>query len=93
MPEVVAFRDKVAAHFAWATRNSRDNEAERVASILPPLAFVGNSFEVGAFTVVLGSQGKQTDSQAIAPWSIRKVHERLRLRYWPQQKREDGAAH
>jgi hypothetical protein len=39
-PEVLAFRDKVAAHFAWATRNSKDNEAERLASILPPLSFV-----------------------------------------------------
>jgi hypothetical protein len=92
MPEVVAFRDKVAAHFAWATRNSKDNEGERIASILPPLSFVGNSFEVGAFVVGLGSHGKHTYSQAIAQWSIRKVHERLRLRYWPQQKREDGAA-
>jgi len=92
MPEVVAFRDKVAAHFAWASRNSKDNEAERTASILPPLSFVRNSFEVGAFTVGLGSQGKQTTSQAISPWSIRKVHERLRLRYWPDQKRENSAA-
>ncbi|MFQ5570051.1 MAG: hypothetical protein ACE5G0_10285 [Rhodothermales bacterium] len=37
IPEVVAFRDKVAAHFAWTTENNRDNDAERLASVLPPL--------------------------------------------------------
>jgi hypothetical protein len=87
IPEVLAFRDKVAAHFAWAARNSKDNDAERLASILPPLSFVGDCFEVGAFTVTLGSHGKECDSQSIAPWSISKVHERLRNRYWPQTQR------
>jgi hypothetical protein len=92
IPEVLAFRDKVAAHFAWATRNSKDNEAERLASVLPPLSFVGQSFEVGAFTVGLVNQGKASSSQTIASWSICAIHERLRNRYWPPQSSEDGAA-
>ncbi|MCC6679878.1 MAG: hypothetical protein IT445_03150 [Phycisphaeraceae bacterium] len=84
IPEVLAFRDKVAAHFAWATRNSKDNEAERLASILPPLSFVGESFQVGEFAVVLRDQGTESDSRTIAPWSICAVHKHLRDRYWPQ---------
>jgi hypothetical protein len=44
LPEVVAFRDKVAAHFAWSTANERDNDAERLASIIPPLSFEIDSF-------------------------------------------------
>jgi hypothetical protein len=84
MPEVLAFRDKVGAHIAWATQNSRDNEAERIASALPPLSFVGDSFEVAALTVGFGTPEKYSTSQAITPWSIRKVHERLQRRYWRQ---------
>jgi hypothetical protein len=84
IPEVLAFRDKVAAHFAWSTEHSQDNDAERLASILPPLTFVDDSFYVGVMTVGLTSEGKQISSSAITPWSISKVHERLRARYWSQ---------
>jgi hypothetical protein len=92
MPDVLAFRDKVAAHFAWSTQHSKDNDAERLASILPPLTFEDDSFHVGGFTVGLQSAGKQSSSQSIAPWSICKVHERLRLRYWPSPSGEAGTA-
>jgi len=83
IPEVVAFRDKVAAHFAWATKNNRDNDAERLASILPPLTFVNDSFHVGAMTVAVRCGGKASNSHEIKPWSLCKVHEALRKRYWP----------
>ena len=90
MPEVLAFRDKVAAHFAWSTQNSKDNDAERLASILPPLTFEDDSFYVGAYSVALRSAGKESNSQSIAAWSICKVHERLRVRYFPSPTPEDG---
>jgi hypothetical protein len=83
MPEVLAFRDKVAAHFAWSTQHSKDNDAERLASILPPLTFEDDSFHVGGLAVALRRAGKESNSQSIAPWSICRVHERLRSRYWP----------
>jgi hypothetical protein len=86
IPEVLAFRNKVAAHFAFSTENSKDNEAERLASILPPLAFVNDSFHVGAMTVGLSHDGKDSNSSTIAPWSICEVHERLKARYWPEVK-------
>jgi len=83
IPEVLAFRDKVAAHFAWSTKQDQDNEAERLASILPPLAFINDSFHVGALTVARQSAGKASTSKAIQPWSICKVHQQLCQRYWP----------
>jgi hypothetical protein len=92
MPDVLAFRDKVAAHFAWSTQHSKDNDAERLASILPPLSFEDDSFYVGGLTVTLHRDGKDSRSQSIAPWSICKVHERLRARYWPLPTGEAGSA-
>jgi hypothetical protein len=83
IPEVLAFRDKVAAHFAWSTQHSQDNEAERLASIIPPLTFINDSFHVGALTVTRQSAGKMSTSEAIQPWSICKVHQQLHQRYWP----------
>ena len=84
IPEVVAFRDKVAAHFAWCTANQKDNPAERFASIIPPLVFQDDSFHVGALAVHLHQGGEASNSTAIQPWSLSRVHERLRQRYWPE---------
>jgi hypothetical protein len=85
IPEVLAFRDKVAAHFVWALDDNRDNDAERLASIMPQLTFVDDSFHVGVFAVEMRSSGKTSDSQAIKPWSICRVHHQLRQRYWPDR--------
>ena len=85
IPEVVAFRDKVAAHFSWNTKNSHDNDAERLASILPMLSFINDSFFVGSMVVKLTRGNKESDSEKIQPWSLCKVHEQLRTRYWPEQ--------
>lgn len=85
IPEVLAFRDKVAAHFAWATANDKDTDAERLASILPPLGFQDDSIHVGGLTVAIRKGTKTSNSAVIKPWSISKVHEELRKRYWPQK--------
>lgn len=82
-PEVLAFRDKVAAHFAWNGLNRNDSEAEREASVMPQLSFVDDSFTVGAFTLSLNRGGISSNSSTITPWSIVKLHTALRLRYWP----------
>lgn len=87
IPEVLAFRDKVAAHFSWSTQHSKDNDAERLASILPPLSFINDSFHVGALTVALQKSGKGSTSEEIKPWSICKVHQQLRRRYWPSHEK------
>lgn len=88
IPEVLGFRDKVAAHFAWATQHKMDNEAERMGSVMPPLTFEDDSFFVGGMTLHVRKGGKSSTSKTIAPWSITKVHERLRQRYHPPVKPE-----
>jgi hypothetical protein len=85
IPEVLTFRDKVAAHFAWNTLHGQDNEAERLASIMPPVGFYDDSFHVGVMTVTMGGGGQSTNSSAISPWSITKTHQRLQKRYWPEE--------
>lgn len=87
IPEVLVFRDKVAAHFAWTTQNNRDNDAERMSSILPPLAFHDGSFHVGSFTVAVRRGNTASNSGDLRPWSLCKVHERLTERYWQNQPR------
>jgi hypothetical protein len=83
IPEVQPFRDKVAAHYSWGTENKRDNDAERMASILPQLVFDGHAFGVAEFEVTLTREGKTSSSEKLQPWGICEVHERLRARYWP----------
>lgn len=86
IPEVLAFRDKVAAHFAWATKHERDNHAERLASVLPPLSFSDGRFIASGYRVMLRRSGKTTNSNAITGWSLTEVHERMIARYWPNPK-------
>lgn len=83
IPAVKAFRDKVAAHFAWSSKNKEDNDAERFVSIIPPLTFTNDVFEVGSFLVTKKSNNKISSSEKILPWSISKIHKELSERYWP----------
>lgn len=86
IPEVLTYRDKVGAHFAWYSgHNSQDNDAERLASIIPQTSFYKDSFHVGALTVSMKRSGKGSSSKKIPPWSIVKIHERLQERYWPEE--------
>jgi hypothetical protein len=85
IPDVLAFRDKVAAHFAWTSKHSQDNDAERLASIIPPLAFVEDSWHIGMMQVSKSKAGKLSTSGSLKPWSISKVHLEMAKRYWPQQ--------
>ncbi|HVC93711.1 MAG TPA: hypothetical protein VND64_08475 [Pirellulales bacterium] len=85
IPEVLAFRNKVAAHFAWTMDHNQDNEAERAFSVMPPLSFIRGSFHVGGMSVYVRRGDDASSSAAIKPWSICGVHSRLRTRYWPEQ--------
>lgn len=84
IPEVLVFRNKVAAHFAWSSQNKRNDDAEQFTSIIPPLAFDDDSFHVGTFSTTIQSEEKVSRDETTQPWSICKVHERLRMRYWPE---------
>jgi hypothetical protein len=83
IPEVLTFRNKVAAHFAWTTKNQKDNDAERLASVMPPLTFVDDSFHVGAWSVSI-RRGEEESSSGVHSWSICKIHDELGKRYWPE---------
>lgn len=88
IPDVKTYRDKVAAHFAGTTRNRNDNDAERLMSLLPQLSVGTDGHSVSTLTLKKTSGGKSTDSSALTPWSITKVHEELRKRYWPNALKE-----
>ncbi len=85
IPEVLAFRDKVAAHFAGMTQNKNDNDAERLASIIPPLTIENDAWHVAGITVAMTNGNGVSASEVLKPWSLSRVHERLRARYWPGQ--------
>jgi hypothetical protein len=85
IPELKTYRDKVAAHLSWSTQNTKDNDAERLASVIPSLSFENDGFYIASYTVGLsGSKGGCT-SAAIQRWSICRIHEQLRRRYWPEE--------
>lgn len=83
LPQIKAWRDKVAAHFARAASNQRDNLAEQQASVLYPIAFDSDAFYASPMTYAIVRSGKRATSKSLQPWSLTKVHEQLRLRYWP----------
>ena len=85
IPEVLAFREKVAAHYSWTMNDSRDTEAEQMMSIMPQLTFCDDAFYVGSLQLNVRNNVKTSDSSAIKPWSIGKVHIELCKRYWPDE--------
>ncbi len=89
IPDVLAFRNKVAAHFAWTTKHKQDNDAERMMSVLPQLTFNNDSFHVGSISLSLKKDGKVSKSDTVTPWSICKVHEKLQERYWRKGEKEE----
>ncbi|MHC4174055.1 MAG: hypothetical protein ACYTBX_11660 [Planctomycetota bacterium] len=89
IPDILAFRDKVGAHFAWTTKHKQDNDAERIMSILPQLTFNDNSFHVGSISLSLKKDDKISKSETVKAWSICKVHEKLQERYWPNKEKKE----
>ncbi|BBO34477.1 hypothetical protein [Lacipirellula parvula] len=83
IPEVVTFRNKVGAHAAWSTRNKKDNDAERLASVIPQIQVLNNRLCVQLFNVHLRRDGVSSDSTKLQEWSLTEVHEQLTRRYCP----------
>jgi len=78
---VRSFRDKIGAHFAGATLNRNDKDAERFVSLIPQLAWSNDRLVVGPWTVGLTRSGKRSSSAEIQPWSLTERHEELCERY------------
>jgi len=83
IPDVRSYRDKIGAHFAWATENKRDNSAERIISVFPQVLFSDDTFVVQGHVLTQKSGDKVSTSDSMRPWSVRKTHEMLRCRYQP----------
>ena len=81
--EVITWRDKVAGHFARADNDKRDNSAERMASTLFPFGFNDDVFYASPMKLTTTQCGSASDSGSMSRWSLTKVHEELRKRYWP----------
>lgn len=81
LPEVLTWRDKVAAHFARHTPKRKDTTAELEASVLAPVGFEDGSFFASPMTLTTNRGGQSSTSAALRPWSLTKVHKQLRARY------------
>jgi len=81
---VINWRDKVAAHFARADNDKRDTPAERMASTLFPFAFHDDAFYASLMKLTTTRGEETSSSNSLKPWSLTKVHEQLRHRYWPR---------
>lgn len=81
---VVAWRNKVAAHFAiTAPRKATDNPALLDASVMYPVGYLEGRIRVGMMTFSrTDSQGNMHEGR-MDPWSVTEVFEKLCLRYWP----------
>jgi hypothetical protein len=84
IPDVQWFRDKIAAHPAKACDDKRDNDADRIASVLYQVVFDNRRFYAPAWRVTVGKKGQQITSTNTGTWSITETHERLVQRYSPQ---------
>ncbi len=83
IPELVIYRDKVAAHAAWTSKHERDNDAERLCSVIPKLSLANGRLMAGGYTITLGSTSGGHKSGCLPEWSLTDEHARLAERYWP----------
>ena len=74
-------RDKVAAHLAAATYNSKDTDAQRAASGVTRLAWRNGRLWIGGEGIVIASGAHDPRDSA---WALTEVFGRLRARFWPQ---------
>lgn len=77
LPEVLPYRNKVAAHAVGMRTDPRDNRAQRLASLIPQLAWDRDRLRVSTLLVAIGSTSGDSDSRDLVPWSLTEVHERL----------------
>lgn len=81
---VVDWRNKVAGHFARADDYKRDSPAERMTSTFFPFAFYDDAFYASPMKLTVTQRGKTSSSASLKSWSLTKLHEELRRRYWPE---------
>jgi hypothetical protein len=80
IPDILWFRDKIAAHPVRASNNDKDNDADRVASVLYQVGFDDGRFYVPFWQVNIKSGGTKCSTEG-SPWSITATHRYLAERY------------
>lgn len=81
LPEVLSWRDKIAAHFVqtFSADDQRDNVIEKEFSVVPQLGYAEGTFQ--AASVSISNDGITSSSDTLKNWSLTKVHEGLLSRY------------
>lgn len=83
IPEVVEYRNKVAAHFA-ITSPGNENEADLRSSIMTKIVFSKRTLLGGAVSeIILDSMNHELHAKRKNSWSLVKTHEKLIPRFWP----------
>ena len=77
-PEVYAWRNKVAAHFAATDPFHDDNLGTLEQSVMSMVEFQFPYYHVG-----LGKWTSGTETSQLPTWALTKVYEDLRPRLWP----------
>jgi hypothetical protein len=91
IPNVLWFRNKIAAHFARASNNGRDTEADRVASVLYQVGFDNGRFYASIWKVSIRRKSEKSTSSNEAAWSITETHEGLIKRFKPKtEEKQNG---
>lgn len=83
IPRVVDFRNKIAAHLAFADPYSRDNLADRLASLYTQLVYAGGYFLAGVLSPVLQEEGEQVEVSRKLDMCVTKNFSEMKKRYWP----------
>lgn len=79
VPDVYAWRNKVAAHFAATDPFKDDNLGTLEHSVMSMVEFQYPYYSVG-----FGKWSAGTETSQLPHWALTKVYEDLRSRYWPE---------
>jgi hypothetical protein len=79
VPELLKWRNKVAAHHSITDPYNEDTLATLESSIFHNLALFDNNFVVGRVKMYVGA-----DASELPEWAITEVYERLTPRFWPE---------
>ena len=82
LPEVLTYRNKVGAHFARASVDSRDSHADRQISVFPSIGWMDGRLRAGGLQLAMRKKGETSRSSAMN-WSLTETHLQLARRFWP----------
>ncbi len=87
IPDVLWFRDKIAAHFSRA--GTKDRGADKIGSVMYQVGFVDGRFRAPIWKVTRKTKGGISKSSEGKAWSLTETHELMRNRYSPRKSEDD----